>query len=92
MPLILFLLPLAGSTGSGSGSGAGLAVFVIFVIFAAVSICLGLAYIAVTVRRLHDTSRSAWWLLISFVPLAGGLILLIITSLKGTPGPNLYQS
>src|ERR1035441_9854327 len=31
--------------------------------------------LAVTVRRLHDTSRSAWWLLISLAPLLGGFAL-----------------
>lgn len=33
--------------------------------------------LAVTVRRLHDTGRSGWWFLISFVPLIGGIILLV---------------
>ena len=31
---------------------------------------------AVGVRRLHDTGRSGFWLLISFLPCIGGLILL----------------
>lgn len=34
--------------------------------------------LAVTVRRLHDTSRSAWWLLIGLVPLLGGVALLAL--------------
>lgn len=29
------------------------------------------------VRRLHDTSRSGWWVLISLVPLVGGIILIV---------------
>lgn len=33
--------------------------------------------LAVTVRRLHDTSRSGWWFLISLIPLIGSIILLI---------------
>ncbi|OZM56446.1 hypothetical protein CIB95_11770 [Lottiidibacillus patelloidae] len=32
--------------------------------------------LAVSVRRLHDTGRSGWWLLISLIPLIGGIILL----------------
>jgi uncharacterized membrane protein YhaH (DUF805 family) len=28
--------------------------------------------IAVTVRRLHDTGRSGWWILIALVPVIGG--------------------
>ena len=32
--------------------------------------------IAVTIRRLHDTGRSGWWLLLMLVPLIGPLVLL----------------
>lgn len=32
--------------------------------------------ISVLVRRLHDTSHSAWWVLIVFVPVIGAFILL----------------
>ncbi|HBV77022.1 MULTISPECIES: DUF805 domain-containing protein [Vibrio] len=32
--------------------------------------------IAVAVRRLHDTNRSGWWLLIGFVPFVGVFVLL----------------
>lgn len=33
--------------------------------------------IAVSVRRLHDTDRSGWWLLISLVPVIGLIVLLV---------------
>jgi uncharacterized membrane protein YhaH (DUF805 family) len=46
--------------------------------------------IAVGIRRLHDTNRSGWWLLISLIPLVGGLILLYFYVLPGTTGPNDY--
>lgn len=46
--------------------------------------------IAVVVRRLHDIGRSGWWWLISFVPLLGGLILLIMLLLDSQPGANEY--
>ena len=46
--------------------------------------------IAVTVRRLHDTSRSGWWLLISLIPLIGGIVLLVFVCLDSTPGTNAY--
>jgi uncharacterized membrane protein YhaH (DUF805 family) len=46
--------------------------------------------IAVGIRRLHDTDRSGWWILISFVPFVGGLILLVFYVLEGTKGPNQY--
>ncbi len=45
--------------------------------------------LAASVRRLHDTDRSAGWLFLSFVPF-GGFVLLIIYGLRGTEGPNEY--
>jgi len=47
-------------------------------------------YLAVAVRRLHDTDRRGWWLLIGFVPLIGGLVLLIFFIISGTRGPNRF--
>lgn len=46
--------------------------------------------IAVGVRRLHDLDRSGWWLLISFIPLVGAIILIIWFCSKGTDGPNRF--
>lgn len=46
--------------------------------------------IAVAVRRLHDTDRSGWWVLISLVPVIGGIVLLVFTVQDGTPGSNRY--
>lgn len=46
--------------------------------------------LAVTIRRLHDTERSGWWFLIAFVPIVGGIVLLVFMCLDGTSGPNKY--
>jgi uncharacterized membrane protein YhaH (DUF805 family) len=46
--------------------------------------------IAVTVRRLHDTDRSGWWILIGLIPLIGGLVLLVFIVLDSEPGANQY--
>lgn len=46
--------------------------------------------IAVTVRRLHDSGRSGWWILIVFVPLIGTVILLIFLVFESQPGANEY--
>lgn len=46
--------------------------------------------VAVAVRRLHDTDRSGWWLLIALVPLIGGLVLLVFMVQDGKPGDNYY--
>ena len=46
--------------------------------------------IAVTVRRLHDIGKSAWYLLIGFIPFIGAIWLLILTCLDSQPGDNQY--
>lgn len=46
--------------------------------------------IAVTVRRLHDTSRSGWWILIVLVPVIGWIVLLVFMVLDSHPGDNEY--
>jgi uncharacterized membrane protein YhaH (DUF805 family) len=46
--------------------------------------------IAVTVRRLHDTGRTGWWILIGLIPVIGGIVLLIFMLLDSEPGENQY--
>ena len=48
--------------------------------------------IAVSVRRLHDTDRSGWWLLIAFVPLIGFIVLLLFMVQEGQTRENEYGS
>jgi len=40
-------------------------------------LALFLPTLAVGARRLHDTSRSGWWLLIGLVPFVGWIVLII---------------
>lgn len=46
--------------------------------------------LAVVFRRLHDTGRSGWWILISLVPLVGGIILLVFMASEGARETNAY--
>jgi uncharacterized membrane protein YhaH (DUF805 family) len=59
-----------------------------------VSLLYGLAVlvpaIGVSVRRLHDTNRSGWWLLISFVPFIGTIVLLVFMTLESQYGDNRF--
>ena len=48
--------------------------------------------IAVSVRRLHDTDRSGWWLLIGLVPLIGAIVLLVFMFQDSKPDENQYGS
>lgn len=46
--------------------------------------------IAVSIRRLHDICKSGWYLLISLIPLIGGIWLLFLTATDSEPGANQY--
>jgi len=47
---------------------------------------------AVGVRRLHDTGRSGWWMLIGLVPLVGSIWLIVLMCSDDNPGDNRYGS
>lgn len=47
------------------------------VVGAIVGLALLLPSIAVAIRRLHDTSRSGWWILIGLIPVVGWIILIV---------------
>jgi uncharacterized membrane protein YhaH (DUF805 family) len=58
------------------------------------SILVGLGLLlpglSVSIRRLHDTNRTGWWILIGLIPLIGFIVLLIFYLESGNPGPNEY--
>lgn len=66
---------------------AGILIGCVYVAYALAVLVPG---IAVSIRRLHDTNKSGWWILINLVPLVGGIIFLVLMCIEGDPGPNLY--
>jgi uncharacterized membrane protein YhaH (DUF805 family) len=46
--------------------------------------------IAVSIRRLHDTGRTGWWMLVALVPVIGAIVLLIFMVQDSKPGTNQY--
>lgn len=53
-------------------------------------LALFLPSLAAAIRRLHDTDKSGWWYLLTFVPVVGGIVLLIFLLLRGTAGSNRF--
>jgi uncharacterized membrane protein YhaH (DUF805 family) len=53
-------------------------------------VALLLPSLAVSCRRLHDTERSGWWILLAFIPVIGTVVLLVFMVTPGRPGPNKY--
>ncbi len=86
--IVLSLLFLGGvdfSTGTlNSGFGIGIAAILIF------SLAIFIPALAVQVRRFHDQDKSGWFVLLNFVPYIGGIVVLVMMCLEGTPGPNRY--
>ena len=71
------VLGLGGESGYGPISGLySLAVF--------------LPGLALAVRRLHDTGRTGWWMLIGLIPVIGWIVLLVFFVTDSQPGSNQY--
>lgn len=54
------------------------------------SLALLLPSLAVGVRRLHDTGKSGWWLLLLLIPIIGWLVLIYFYIQPGEPGDNQF--
>ncbi len=70
----------------GLGRGASILAIVSLIY----SLALLIPGLAVAVRRLHDTNKSGWWILISLVPLVGIIVLIVFLATDGDPGANQY--
>ena len=65
----------------------------IILIFALLHLALFIPQLAVSVRRLHDTDKSGFFILIAFIPyvgVIGGIVLLVFYCMDSTPGYNQY--
>ncbi len=76
--IILVLMALAAVTGF---------LWVIVIVY---RLAVAVPSIAVTVRRLHDTGRSGWWVLIGLLPIAGTIALIVFLVQDSQPGSNQY--
>ena len=47
-------------------------------------------WLAVGVRRLHDTNMSGWWYLVALIPIVGGIALICFWCFKGDEGENRF--
>ena len=63
---------------------------IIWVLYALYGLAMIIPSIAVAIRRLHDTGKTGWLLLLGFVPIVGPIVLLVFYLLDSTPGTNQY--
>lgn len=63
-------------------------------IFFILALLYGLAVLipslAVAIRRLHDTGKSGWFLLIGLIPIVGFILLIVFYATEGDAGANEY--
>jgi len=59
-------------------------------LYLAAAVAAFLVSLSLTIRRLHDQDKSGFWYFIAFVPFIGGIWLLVLTVMEGTPGPNRF--
>ncbi len=63
---------------------------IFFIVYVVWALAMLIPNIAVGVRRLHDTGRTGWWLLISLIPFVGFIVLLVFLVTDSTPSDNQY--
>ena len=54
------------------------------------TLALVLPSLAVGVRRLHDVSRSGWWVFLAVIPILGALILVVAFLIRDSEPDNSY--
>ncbi|MTI15843.1 DUF805 domain-containing protein [Rhodobacteraceae bacterium RKSG542] len=78
------IAPLLGLPSFSPADGAPLS--------AILSLALLLPGLAMAVRRLHDTGRSGWWVLIGLIPLLGALVLIYFYVQPSSVSENKYAT
>jgi uncharacterized membrane protein YhaH (DUF805 family) len=83
--------PTFGIGMSRNGLGVfGIGVFSNPVIFQVYALATFLPFLAVEIRRLHDTGRTGWWWLLGLVPVLGWIVLVAFCAADGAAGDNRY--
>ncbi|HXZ54118.1 MAG TPA: DUF805 domain-containing protein [Burkholderiales bacterium] len=79
--VLAFVDGIAGTFNSRSGAGLFTTIFALGLLIPSLS---------VSVRRLHDTDRSGWWLLIGLIPLIGVIVLIVFFAQDSGAGTNRF--
>jgi uncharacterized membrane protein YhaH (DUF805 family) len=80
---VLSIITSATGVNSNSGLGVNILSIVIYVV-------LVLASLSVSVRRLHDSNKSGWLVLLNLLCCIGPIILIVFWVQPSTEGDNSY--
>lgn len=64
--------------------------FIGYILLGCYNLAILVPSLAVLVRRLHDIGKSGWYFLVAFIPLVGGIILLIWSLQDSQPNTNKW--
>jgi len=79
--VIAFVDAMTGNINAETGMGLFSMVYAVLMLVPS---------IAVGVRRLHDTGRSGWWVLLALIPVLGSLALIYFFAIDSERGDNQY--
>ncbi|MCL9783186.1 DUF805 domain-containing protein [Vibrio sp. S4M6] len=85
--IVMMLLMVVSGIASFLNPDTAIGFSVLYFIYALVAF---IPTIAVSVRRLHDTNRSGWMMLIQLIPIVGAIVLLVLFVFDSQPGENQY--
>ena len=89
MIVIIIAMVLDGALGLGFDMGYGVTAPYGW-IYSIVALVHLIPAWGVLVRRLHDVGKSGWFMLISLVPIIGGIWLLVLLCTDGDSSENAY--
>jgi uncharacterized membrane protein YhaH (DUF805 family) len=64
--------------------------FIAFGFFGLYFLAILIPYLALIVRRMHDIGKSGWFYLVRFIPVIGGIWILVLLCTEGNFGSNKY--
>jgi uncharacterized membrane protein YhaH (DUF805 family) len=81
MAFSVVMIAVGGASLAGgdpeSIAAAGGSMMIVMLVYLLFGLAVFIPDLAVTVRRLHDTNRTGWWILAPFVPYAVGIAAIV---------------
>ena len=88
--IYIAMMALMLATGGGNAEEPGPIAMLVGLFIMLYGLAIFIPSLAVGVRRLHDSDKSGWLILVNLIPGIGGLIFLVLMVLPGTQGDNQF--
>jgi uncharacterized membrane protein YhaH (DUF805 family) len=87
---IIILVGLQVLIAVGAASGSAIIAMIAGIVYLIYALGTLVPSLAAVVRRLHDTGKSGWFILIALIPLVGSIWLLVLLCTDGEQGENAF--